>query len=378
MKNQLCAIVIPVLLTACASIKPIDKHTHPQVYKLQKAAQLYNQLDAQHWESIEAKTPMKLGEQNQSIPIITKRLTALGDWPNSCSRVNPYQFDTCFHIALMNFQNRHGLKADGVLGSNTLNELNISPKERMRAIQNSIHTWSKMPGIDASPYIYINIPAYELKAINKGNTELNMRVIVGQPSWPTPEITSELKTVVLNPHWNVPVNITEKEIIHKIIKNPNYLEEHNLRVIENWSNDAKEINPLNIDWKKYAGEKDLPYRLTQAPGNENALGRIKFFFPNKEHIYLHDTPAKSLFDLPKRDLSHGCIRLQQPMALLRYLSKTNPNLAYEKIAVYLNSDKTKYLALKKHDLPLRIIYATSWVDEQGNIQFRPDIYAHLK
>lgn len=366
-------VITGLLLASCASISTIDKNAHPQVHRLQNALQKYNHLAAQPETIIHIQTPLKMGESNRAIPALKKRLITLGDYSKTCSTEHAYQFDICLHRAVRNFQSRHGLNSDGVLGNKTLQEINVPAQARVRAIQASMKKWAALPGVDAPPYIYINIPGYELKAMNKGATELAMRVVVGKPSWPTPEITSELKTVVLNPGWNVPVSITEKEIIHKIIENPNYLEEHNLRIIENWSKDAKEINPLSIDWKKYAGDKDLPYRLTQAPGGKNALGQIKFIFPNKEHIYLHDTPAKSLFNLSKRDLSHGCIRLQQPMRLLDYLSNTNPNLAANKVTNYLHSKKTKYLALNQN-IPLYITYAPVWVDQHGKTQFRPDIY----
>lgn len=297
----------------------------------------------------------------------------MGDWPTSCLQTDSAIYNACFKSAVSHFQKRHGLKNDGVIGSDTIKKLNLTPNQRLNMMQRSLVNWQALPGRQASSYLLVNIPGYELKAINKGHTDLSMRVVVGKPSWPTPTINSEVKTVVLNPGWNVPVNITEKEIIHKVLENPNYLEEHNLKIVENWQPNAKEINPRQVDWSKYAGPEDMPYRLVQSPGEKSALGKIKFIFPNKDHIYLHDTPLKSFFARPNRDLSHGCIRLEQPMKLLEYLSETNPKLGSEKIAPYLTSNKTKYLALNKN-MPLHITYINTWVDENGDVQFRDDIY----
>lgn len=371
--KKIISVSFFALVSGCATVPSVDNNSHPQVEKLHKAMQHYAKLKHESWRPINEDQVIKPNTQNPALPEIKKRLVLMGDWPSSCHETSSSIYDGCFKSAVSHFQKRHGLKNDGYIGKNTLKKLNMTPSERLNLMQKSLTDWKALPNRQAPSYLLVNIPSYELKAINKGQTDLSMRVVVGKPSWQTPTLDSEVKTIVLNPGWNVPVNITEKEIIHKVLENPNYLEEHNLKIVENWQPNAKEINPRQVDWSKYAGPEDMPYRLVQEPGDQSALGRIKFIFPNKDYIYLHDTPLKSFFSLPNRDLSHGCIRLEQPMKLLEYLSETNPKLNAEKIAPYMESKKTKYLALNKN-MPLHITYINSWVDDDGEVQFRDDIY----
>lgn len=373
MNKSIWVIFSCLLISSCATLNHQYQEAHPQAQKVNLALKNYRQLANEPWPQIEIKTPLKPQSNNNQLPQLKHRLVLLKDWPKYCQTQNTPFYDNCLKNAIKHFQARHGLKADGVIGKNTLDELNLSPKIRLATLQESLSKWLQLPGKNAKAYLQVNIPSYDLKAINKGKTELKMRVVVGQANWPTPTLNSEIKTVVLNPGWNVPVNITEREIIHKILENPNYLEEHNLKIVANWNTNAPEINPATIDWRKYAGPKDLPYRLVQSPGKDSALGKIKFIFPNKEHVYLHDTPQKSSFDLTNRNLSHGCVRLQKPTELLNYLGATNANLSQNKIEPYLNSEKTKYIALNKN-IPLHITYIRAWVDDNGQVQFRRDIY----
>lgn len=363
------------LLTGCATLSTVqvDANSPQQAKKLAQAIPKYQKLRHLAWQAINPDSELKPGHASPIVPTIKQRLIALNDNPTHCLQPDNPNYTPCLQEAIKTFQLRHSLKADGVLGHDTIQALNITPAQRIAALHQGINQWQQLPKRQNQPYLNINIPSFELQAIRNNQAELQMPVIVGRPDWPTPTLTSKIQTVVLNPNWNVPVNITEKELIQKIVDNPNYLEEHNIYIKESWKKDAKEINPSMINWQDYLGDKTLPFRLTQAPGEENALGKIKFIFPNKEHIYLHDTPKKGLFSLSQRAMSHGCIRLSQPMALLEYLAKDNENLNPEKTTPYLTGQQTKYLALNQ-PLPLYITYITTWVDNQGRVHFSPDIY----
>ncbi|WP_367608277.1 murein L,D-transpeptidase [Legionella sp. W05-934-2] len=363
-------------ISGCATVSSIDNTSHPQVQKIHKAMASYSKIQHQPWPHLNAKQTLKPGSTHNELAEVKKRLILLKDWPIECEQNSTHLYDNCLKNAVRHFQKRHGLKDDGVLGQSTIQQLNVSPSERITSLQQSLEMWKKLPPKMADTYLLVNIPSYELQAINQGKNELSMRVVVGSRSWQTPTLDSEIKTIEINPGWNVPVNITEKEIIHKVLEDPNYLEEHNLKILESWKPDAKEINPRDIDWQEYAGPKDMPYRLVQEHSETSALGKIKFIFPNKDHIYLHDTPLKSLFNQPQRNLSHGCIRLEQPLKLLEYLSQTNPKLKVENVKPYLATTKSKHLALNKN-MPLHITYITSWVDNDEVVQFRDDIYGHF-
>jgi murein L,D-transpeptidase YcbB/YkuD len=180
----------------------------------------------------------------------------------------------------------------------------------------------------------------------------------------------EMKYIAFSPYWNITPSITANEILPAVKKNPGYLAKHNMEVVGG----GKVINPGSIDWSKYSG-RNFPYMIRQKPGPNNSLGRVKFLFPNNYNIYLHDTPAKSLFNEPKRAFSHGCIRVGEPKRLAEYLLRNDSDWTPDKIAKAMNSDKETMVKLKE-PCPVFIAYFTAWVDRQGKLNFRDDIYGH--
>lgn len=371
-KNLLFLAITLSLLSACSTNYRLAgiENNNQYVQRLDKPMQQYANLSKQPWPMIEISGRLEKGETATAVPKIRQRLALLGDLPKYQHKDN-LLFDESLENGIKQFQFRHGLKADGVLGQSTLKALNVSPANRLKELQHSQLRWSKLPN-QQSPYIQVNIPSYELNLREGQQSRLKMRVVVGQKSWPTPELSSEIRTMVLNPKWNVPRNIVEKEIVHKMVEDENYLTEQGLQVLSSWKNDAEVIDPATINWADYTGEKDLPFRLSQAAGDKNALGQIKFIFPNDEQVYLHDTQATSLFSLPKRNFSHGCIRLESPLDLMNALSKYSSDTHLDKAINYLQSGQTKYLPI--NPVPLYITYMTAWVDENGKVHFREDIY----
>jgi len=203
--------------------------------------------------------------------------------------------------------------------------------------------------------IFVNIPAFTLHVIEGKNEAFKMDVVVGKEGHNTRIFTGNLSQVVFNPGWNVPENIVEKEILPEIEKDPDYLEKQ--------------------DMEKIGETEDGVPEIRQKPGPKNALGKIKFIFPNSFDIYFHDTPAKSLFKSNKRAFSHGCIRLSKPVELAEYLLKDQPGWDQAKINDAMNSDEEKFVKLKE-PVPVLISYYTAWVDENGKLNFREDIYDH--
>jgi len=203
-----------------------------------------------------------------------------------------------------------------------------------------------------------------------------MRVITGKPDHPTPVFSDVMTTIVVNPYWRIPQSIVKKEMIKHLIKNPHYYERQGKFLYKGWGPNSEKINPATINWKQYANnKKHIPYHFMQQPGSKNALGKIKFLFPNKYAVYIHDTPGKRKFFNTTRAFSHGCMRIQKPRELLEALALYNSNLNVDAIMKRLGTSDNKHIGLRRR-IPVDITYFTSFVDDYGNLHFRKDIYGY--
>jgi murein L,D-transpeptidase YcbB/YkuD len=252
------------------------------------------------------------------------------------------------------FQQRHGLKANGIVDETTLKEMNVPVAHRIQQILINMDRMRWLPVQPEGNLITVNIPAFMLYVTDGNKKVFDMDVVVGKDGHDTRIFTGNLNQIVFSPYWNVPKSIVEKEILPAIEKNPEYLEKEDMEVI---------------------GEKDGLPEIRQKPGEKNALGKVKFLFPNSFNIYFHDTPSKSLFAKDKRAFSHGCIRLSDPVRMANYLLRDQPEWNSAKIEKAMNSGEEKYVKLK-NPVPVLIAYYTAWVDEEGQLNFREDIYGH--
>ncbi len=273
--------------------------------------------------------------------------------------------------AVMQFQSRHGLKRDGVIGPNTRYWVNRSVNDRIRLLALNAERQRLWP-TERDRIVLVNIPNYEMQFWMERELVLGSRVIVGRPSRKTPLFNSRVDSVIFNPHWNVPAKIMYRDILPKVKKDQTFLEENNFTVLDSWI--SGEVIPTeNIDWNALDIRR-FPYRLQQAPGDLNALGRYKFNTPNKMAIYLHDTPSKGLFNRYTRAFSSGCIRVEYAAEfadmLLQYSGMSASDYNY-----YREVPETKAVALSKR-INVYTIYQTAWVDNQGRRQFRRDIYQY--
>jgi len=312
-----------------------------------------------------AKMPWEPIQKNniQLASITRERLTALG-----------MMRDDSLRAAIHEFQVDNGLKATGVVNQDTLNALNIPPAERYRELVQSMDQWAKYPEDENSRYVQVNIPNYSMRLISHGVDVLQMKVIVGRPSRPTPLLNSKITTVVFNPTWTVPKTILAKDVIPGMQINPNYMKEHyDMHIYSSWEKNATEINPTSIDWKT-ATVNNFNYRVMAPASDTNPLGRVKFIFDNDHDVYMHDTPEKSLFAMSNRARSSGCIRLENPMALVEYFYVDNNDLTPDLVNQYLSTRETKYIQLR-NPMPVYITYIPAWVDAQGNAHFAEDVYA---
>jgi murein L,D-transpeptidase YcbB/YkuD len=275
--------------------------------------------------------------------------------------------------AIRTFQKRHGLKPEGKLTPETIKWLNMPVQDVVQMIALNMERIRWEPDSIGDTYIQVNTPEYILKAFKSGKKELQMNVIVGQEYTSTPVFTDTLEYIVFSPDWTVPLTIAQKEILPILQKNPDYLINQDMSVYETWNDkDTLALDPHATDWSQFTPET-FKYRIVQNPGPKNPLGAVKFMMPNDLFIYLHDTPADYLFKKEKRSLSHGCIRLEKPAELAMYL------LGWDeaKVKEYMIREIPENVPLSDK-MPVQIVYRTAWVDEEGLLNFRDDIYGYDK
>lgn len=241
-------------------------------------------------------------------------------------------------------------------------------ESQVRQISRNMERWRWLPQDLGQRYILVDVPAYTLDVMEQHQSVLTMRVVVGKPSWPTPVLSATMSYVVLSPDWRVPPNIAARELVPILRANPGYLAQHNMRL----SSGSRTVDPRSIDWSQVS-TKNFPYSLRQEPGPKNPLGTIKFIFPNRFQVYLHDTPSRALFVKPERAFSHGCIRVEKPTDLAEYVLRGV--LSRERIVAGLGKRTSRTVPLAE-PLPTYLVYRTVLVKDDGTLQFRPDIYGY--
>ncbi|MDR3477305.1 MAG: L,D-transpeptidase family protein [Gammaproteobacteria bacterium] len=343
------------------------------VSRLQAVLALYQDAVTHPWPLVpDTGNLLKLGSNNDAVTLLRERLIRSHDLPISdhLSRT----FDHPLADAVKLFQARHGLTVDGVVGNDTLNQLNVPADMRVKQILLNMQRWADLSHRLGHRYVLVNIPEYRLHLVDNDKEVLTIRAIVGKTDWPTPELSSTITRIVFNPHWSVPRMIAQNDIVPKMIENPSYLNDNNIRIFNSEEEGSGEISSDEVDWQG-AEENGFHYHLRQDPGDKNALGLVKFEFQNSQDVYLHDTPVKSLFSQDKRDLSHGCVRLEKPFDLVAYLIQNDTRMDDGKVKDIIDTHRTNYFRIK-NPIPIYLTYVTAWVDDTGVVNFRDDIY-HL-
>jgi murein L,D-transpeptidase YcbB/YkuD len=328
------------------------------------------------WPQVPLKETLKPGETSDVIPLLRERLRITGDY-GSCSSKAANIYDACLKEAIVHFQKRHGLDAEGVIGKETIAALNTPIEKRIEQIRLNLDRIKWLHERNSKRHIMINIPAFTLFFEEDRALRQQMKVITGTRKNPTPIFSNTVQTIVLNPHWNVPKSIIQKEMIPKLLKNPNAMADDNIEIRTGWGKDAAKVYGGSVDWHQYRYSKVVPFRFAQVPGEGNALGKVKFLFPNEFSVYMHDTPTKNLFNRNVRAFSHGCIRLSQPIELLETFSTFNDTVDFEKAQERLEGVEKAFLYLTEQ-VPVDVIYLTAYVDYDGVLQFRNDIYGYDK
>ena len=345
----------------------------PLYVNLKKELAVYTQLSREGgWPVIpHPRTLKNRKDYGRYLSLLQKRLELSGDLEKA-GHSHPRSHDESLKKALKKFQKRQGLKADGFLNAATLKELNVPVEARIGQIAINMERLRWLPEENGRRYILVNIADFDLEVMEAGQVVMNMPIVVGKQNQRTAVFSGKMTYIELNPYWNVPQSIAVKEILPSVKKDITYLERNRIKVIEYWQRQERVVNPAKVNWSRL-NEDNLKYYFRQDYGPGNALGRVKFMFPNKFDIYLHDTPERHLFKRTKRTFSHGCIRIARPIDLAEYLLKEDLQWDRRKILAEIGKGKRQVLRLKE-PVDVHILYLTAWMDRNGEMQFRPDIY----
>jgi L,D-transpeptidase YcbB len=327
---------------------------HPQYKLLKEQIQRYHELANETWPPLELPAGLRKLEPGDSalvIAAIRHRLFLLGDLSETGTLA---WYDSSLVNGVQRFQVRHGLHPDAVVGQGFMKAINVPISDRLRTMLVNMERLRWVPEQTAPDLLLVNIPEFKLHVYEAGMVIMSMEVVVGTAATRTVIFSDTLSQIVLSPTWTVPMSITRGEILPAIAKDPDYLRKKNMEIIG-----GSATNPI----------------IRQKPGANNALGRVKFLFPNSYSIYMHDTPAKSLFTREQRAFSHGCIRLSRPVDLAEYLLRNDSNWTPEKIKQAMLGGRETFVRLKEKR-PVTIGYFTSWVDPEGRLNFREDVYGH--
>ncbi len=324
------------------------------------------------WGSIPEGEVLKPGMSDLRIPVIRNRLAVTNDYTGT--DLSSEVYDNLLEDAVRKFQERHYLNADGVIGNNTVMAMNVPVEKRIRQILINMERWRWVSRNMEGKQIFVNIAGFHLTGFQDETLELRMPVIVGKEQHMSPVFSGEIKYAEFNPYWNVPVSIAVNEYLPQLQKDPNALAGKHIRIFSTWTDDAKEIQPNEIDWNLVSESRMSGYHLRQDPGPWNALGTVKFIFPNEYSVYLHDTPGHSLFQKEIRTFSHGCIRVSRPQELAVYLLKENdPSWTLDRVNSIIQNKERKVIYLNK-PIPVNILYRTAVATQDGTVLFGKDIY----
>ncbi len=320
---------------------------------------------------------LREGEAYVGAAALRQRLVAFGDLPAGAAAA-PERYDGVLADGVRRFQRRHGLEADGMLGRSTLAALNVPMGERVRQIEYAMERLRWLPDLAGRPFIGINIPMFRLWAWDPGHPEarIGMGVVVGKAlDTQTPVMAEQMRYLVLRPYWDVPRSIVRHEVLPALARDPHYLQRHGMELVKG---EGAQSQPVEAGGEALALLRQGALRLRQRPGPGNALGRVKFIFPNNANVYLHDTPAVALFGRARRDFSHGCVRVADPLALARWVLRDQPAWTTQRIEAEMAAGGEPRRVDLTQPIPVILFYMTALADasEPAGIRFAADLYGH--
>jgi murein L,D-transpeptidase YcbB/YkuD len=323
----------------------------------------------------DSKKPVEPGDSYPGVARLERLLRRLGDLPADATvPPNSQIYSGVLVDALKHFQERHGIDPDGRIGKTTLKQLNVPLSRRVRQLQIALERWRWVPDFFEQPPIVVNIPEFRLRAYNQSyQIELDMKVVVGGAfRHQTPVFLDNMQYVIFRPYWNVPVSIQKDELLPKLTKDPAYLAKNEYEVVDSHN---KVVPGDAVTPEVLAQLRSRKLSIRQVPGQKNALGFIKFIFPNEYDVYLHGTPARGLFSRARRDFSHGCIRVEKPEQLALWVLRDQPRWTLARVRKAENGAAPLQVDLNQ-PIPVLIVYSTAVVKENGEVCFFEDIYGH--
>jgi len=345
---------------------------HPSYRKLRRALVTYRELAQKPGLPVIPSGPLlRPGKTDSRVAVLQQRLMMTGESSEVDQTGDLY--DERLVAAVREYQEKNGLRPDGIVGPQTLSMLNRAPADLVDTIKVNMARWHVQAHDLGTTYIMVNIADFSLKAVRNGETALEMPVIVGKFQHQTPVFSDHIRYLEFNPYWNVTPSIARNEDLPGLRKDPRHLVDRHIRLFSSWLDDAVELDSTVIDWENVSRSQMSRYKLRQDPGPWNALGRVKFVFPNHHSVYLHDTPTQDLFDQTSRSFSHGCIRVSQPLELATFCLAGQKGWDREAIDRVVAKGERRIISLRT-SIPIHITYQTAWVDNSDIIHFNSDIY----
>lgn len=335
-------------------------------YVEQAMGQYQSIVSSGGWPSVPATKKLKLGVIDSDVEALRKRLMVSGDLSTSAGISS--SFDSYVDAGVKRFQSRHGLPADGVMGTYTYKAMNIPANIRLGQLETNLVRLRAMSGFLGNRYVVVNIPAARIEAVENGRVVSRHTGIVGKIDRQTPILNSKINEVILNPYWNAPESIVRKDIIPLMRKDPQYLTKNKIRLL---GPDGQEVDPMTIDWST---EDAAKLRFRQDPGAINAMASVKINFPNEHAVYMHDTPQQSLFTQIERFNSSGCVRVQNVRDLVTWLLRDTPGWGRQQIEQTIKSGNSTPIQVSD-PVPVYFVYISAWSTGDQVVQFRDDIYA---
>jgi len=340
---------------------------------MQIAIGRYEKLVARgNWPEVPGPRMMRPGDDDERVPVLRARLRASGELGPPRYSYEGFNFDGALEQAVRRFQARHGLRVRGRVDRPTFAALNISPSMRLQQLKlNYRRIQDDMRDRIPDRYVLVNVPAFQLEAVEQYEVQRRHRVIAGRQGRETPSIKATIQGLNFFPHWRVPDSVARSDLIPRLKKDPTYIEQEHITVSGNGSYDGPPLDPRTIDWYN-ADLSQLKFK--QQPGEWNALGLVRIDMPNEHIVYMHDTPMKNLFDRPSRGFSAGCVRVQDVMDLVDWIAQYE--LGWEqpgRAAQVIEAGQPLDLMLNR-PIPVYFTYITAWAESDGTVQFRPDIY----
>ena len=348
------------------SLRDLTPRT-PEYERLRATLAEYREMKAQGgWLAVPGNLKLKPGQTSPHVSAIARRLYGSHDYKGPLpAEGQPAKYEGDLVEAVKVFQRRHGLTDDGIITPAVAAEMNVAVDRRIAQLEMNMERWRWLPRDLGERYILVNIPEMRLDVYEGDKSTLTMRTVVGKEDTPTPIFNDEMTHIVFSPYWNVPPTIAAEETLPAVMNDPGFLARNNMEVVDTKGNP---VDPSSVDLSNPAA-----YRFRQRPGNANSLGLVKFMFPNQFNVYLHDTPADSLFARATRSYSHGCVRLEQPVELAKYVLRDQPEWDAARIEQAMHSGTEKHVKLKE-SIPVYLGYWTARVRPDGTVQFRKDVY----